>query len=68
MPYMEITDKQFYLLLEDFIGECSSTEKMHKLTMKVLRQYLMFEGADAKPLQKLIDKHISEIPDNEGDW
>lgn len=58
--YIDITDKQFYELLDTFIEECGSTERMHKLVMKCMRHYSMFQGADMIPIEKIINKHKKE--------
>lgn len=42
--YIEISDKQFNKLLQDYIDEIYDTEVLHKLIMKLLKDYTEFDG------------------------
>lgn len=67
MSYLELTEKQVYEIIENYIYDCPSTEKMHKLTMKVLKSYMNFDGSDIAALKRAINQYEKRNNTYDGD-
>ena len=52
---IELTARQRATLIDDLISE-SSTPELEALTMKVVREYARFQGADIRKVKALVDK------------
>lgn len=68
MAMVEISKKQFEMLLEDYVSELTSGEHVEKLVMKMLRMASLWnEGLDWTSIARLVNKELQKQREAWGD-
>ena len=65
MMYIDISEKQFKKMLDDYLSEIDKTTTIEKLVMKVLKELTYYSDVDWHKIKIFVDKQIHDEEQSE---
>lgn len=65
MPYLDVNRTQFKKMLDEYIQEELSSEQLHSLIIKLIKDYRKWNGCYFCDIKKLVDKFDHDLYDDE---
>jgi hypothetical protein len=56
--YLELSNRQFKILLDQYVQELDNTQDLHTLIMKLLKTYSKFDYCGFDDIKRYVDKQI----------